>query len=432
MRRAFAGVCLALLFGFSCRADLTLRYTTDITIGSALPAVAATAMKQQMALNVPKERVIRIKGDKTLSDIGKLAAVVDNSGTEITLIDSAAKKYARLSMADFAAALRSNIPTIPAAAQQLMQNMKFDVHTSVTGQVGMVSGIRADEHLTTMTMSMDLPGLPATPAPAMRMEMHAWLASPDDLNRIPALRQYAAYAQRALSMINSADALQEVFSQLPGFGDMMRKAMEELTGNAGNLTVKTVEKVYSPLMARLTQNQADPNSPVIPDSPIIEMRTDLTTISSDAIDDSVFEVPADYELVSVAEIVKALMPAPVSASTATAPVPPSPDLGPDEQVTKVGAGVSPPAVIYKVDPEYSKEASKAKLSGTVTLSVVVDKEGTPRNIQVVEPLGMGLDEKAIEAVRQWKFRPGQKDGQPVNVRAKIQVNFRLVDRPPQQ
>jgi TonB family protein len=159
---------------------------------------------------------------------------------------------------------------------------------------------------------------------------------------------------------------------------------------------------------------------------------DLTTVSSDAIDDSVFDVPADYELVSAAEIVKALMPAPVSAPTASAPLPPHPDLGPDEQVTKLGAGVTPPTVIYKVDPEYSKEASKAKLSGTVTLSVVVDKEGTARNIQVVQSLGMGLDEKAIEAVREWKFRPGQKDGQPVNVRASIQVNFRLVDRPPRQ
>ncbi len=430
-RRVIAYLGLFLLLGFSCRADLTLRYTTEVMIGGTLPAAVATAMKQQMAVNVPKERVIRIKGDKTLSDIGTLTAVIDNSAAEITLIDSAIKKYARLSMADFAAALQSNIPAMPAAAQQLIQNMKFDVHTSVTGQVGMVSGIRADEHLTTMTMSMDLPGLPASPAPTMRMETHTWLASPDDLNRIPALRQYAVYAQRALSMVNSADALKEVFNQVPGFGDIMRKAMEEVTGNAGSLTVKTVEKVYIPLMAQLTQNQADPNSPVIPDSPIIEMRTDLTTISSDAIDDSVFDVPADYEVVSVAEIVKALMPA-TPASTVAAPVPPRPDLGPDEQVNKIGAGVTPPAVIYKVDPKYSKEASAAKLSGAVMLSVVVDKEGTARNIQVVQSLGMGLDEKAIEAVRQWKFRPGQKDGQPVNVRAKIEVNFRLVDRPQQQ
>jgi TonB family protein len=95
-------------------------------------------------------------------------------------------------------------------------------------------------------------------------------------------------------------------------------------------------------------------------------------------------------------------------------------------VFRVGGGVSPPQVISKIDPEYSEEARKAKYSGTVTLSVVVDTDGKARNIKVVKSLGMGLDEKAIEAVEKWKFRPGVKGGQPVNVSATIEVNFRLL------
>ena len=93
---------------------------------------------------------------------------------------------------------------------------------------------------------------------------------------------------------------------------------------------------------------------------------------------------------------------------------------------RVGGGVSAPAVLFKVDPEYSEEARKAKYSGTVTLAVVVDTEGKARDIHVVKSLGMGLDEKAIEAVQKWKFKPGMKGGQPVNVRATIEVNFRLL------
>jgi protein TonB len=93
---------------------------------------------------------------------------------------------------------------------------------------------------------------------------------------------------------------------------------------------------------------------------------------------------------------------------------------------RVGGGVSQPAVIFKVDPEYSEEARKAKYSGTVMLAVVVDIEGHARDIHVVKSLGMGLDEKAIEAVEKWKFKPGMKSGQPVNVRATIEVNFRLL------
>ncbi len=95
-------------------------------------------------------------------------------------------------------------------------------------------------------------------------------------------------------------------------------------------------------------------------------------------------------------------------------------------VFRVGGGVSQPVVIYRVDPEYSEEARKAKYSGTVLLAVVIDTEGHARDIHVLKSLGMGLDEKAMEAVQKWKFKPGMKSGQAVNVRAQIEVNFRLL------
>jgi periplasmic protein TonB len=95
-------------------------------------------------------------------------------------------------------------------------------------------------------------------------------------------------------------------------------------------------------------------------------------------------------------------------------------------VYRVGGGVSQPSVIFKVDPEYSEEARKAKYSGTVMLAVIVDTEGHARDIHVVKSLGMGLDEKAMEAVEKWKFKPGMKGGQAVNVKATIEVNFRLL------
>ncbi len=95
-------------------------------------------------------------------------------------------------------------------------------------------------------------------------------------------------------------------------------------------------------------------------------------------------------------------------------------------VYRVGGGVSQPSVIFKVDPEYAEEARKAKLSGSVMLAVIVDTEGRARDIHVVKALGMGLDEEAIVAVRQWRFRPGMKGAQPVNVRAIVAVNFRIL------
>jgi periplasmic protein TonB len=93
---------------------------------------------------------------------------------------------------------------------------------------------------------------------------------------------------------------------------------------------------------------------------------------------------------------------------------------------KIGGGVSAPSILYKVEPEYSEEARKAKFQGTVLLFVVVDEHGNPRDIKIIRPLGLGLDEKAVEAVEKWKFNPGKKDGKPVAVQAQIEVNFRLL------
>jgi TonB family protein len=93
---------------------------------------------------------------------------------------------------------------------------------------------------------------------------------------------------------------------------------------------------------------------------------------------------------------------------------------------KIGGGVSPPSILFKVEPEYSEEARKAKFQGTVLLFVVVDEKGNPRDIKILRPLGLGLDQKAVEAVEKWKFSPGKKDGKPVAVQAQIEVNFRLL------
>ena len=95
-------------------------------------------------------------------------------------------------------------------------------------------------------------------------------------------------------------------------------------------------------------------------------------------------------------------------------------------VYRIGGGVSAPLPLLKIDPDYSEEARKAKFQGTVVLSIVVDDKGNPRDIKVVRPLGLGLDQKAIEAVEKWRFRPGMKDGRPVAVSATIEVNFRLL------
>jgi TonB family protein len=92
---------------------------------------------------------------------------------------------------------------------------------------------------------------------------------------------------------------------------------------------------------------------------------------------------------------------------------------------RVGGGVSAPKIIYQPDPEYSEEARKAKYQGTCVLWLVVGADGKPREIRVQRTLGLGLDEKAIEAVKTWRFEPALKDGKPVAVQINVEVSFRL-------
>jgi TonB family protein len=117
-----------------------------------------------------------------------------------------------------------------------------------------------------------------------------------------------------------------------------------------------------------------------------------------------------------------------SNGTAAAPAAQTAPLAPG--VYRAGSGVSNPVPTYRPEPKYSEEARKAKWQGAVLLSLVVDATGTPTSIKIVRPLGLGLDEKAIEAVQQWQFKPGMKDGAPVPVQAQIEVTFRLLDDPP--
>ncbi len=92
--------------------------------------------------------------------------------------------------------------------------------------------------------------------------------------------------------------------------------------------------------------------------------------------------------------------------------------------------VQPPQVIAKAEPQYSEEARKAKLEGSVMLSLTVGSDGAAHDVKVVRPLGSGLDEKAVQAVNQWRWRPAMKSGVAVATRATVEVRFQLQDNPP--
>jgi len=102
--------------------------------------------------------------------------------------------------------------------------------------------------------------------------------------------------------------------------------------------------------------------------------------------------------------------------------------GPGSGVGPVHAGtggIHDPIVIHSVEPEFSEEARRAKFSGNVQVYLWIDEQGNPSHVRVIRGVGMGLDEKAVEAVRQYKFKPAMQNGKPVKVDMYIDVNFQI-------
>jgi len=96
-----------------------------------------------------------------------------------------------------------------------------------------------------------------------------------------------------------------------------------------------------------------------------------------------------------------------------------------DRIYKVGGDVTMPHVIYKVDPEYTEDAHDSGIQGTVVLSIVVGTDGLAHDISIVKGLHPGLDRSAIVNLQQWRFTPSTRNGEPVAVRATIEINFRL-------
>ena len=92
---------------------------------------------------------------------------------------------------------------------------------------------------------------------------------------------------------------------------------------------------------------------------------------------------------------------------------------------RIGGGVSAPVILYQPEPEFSEEARKAKVAGNVLVYIQVDTTGRPTHIRILRGIGLGLDEKALEAVRQYKFKPAMENGHPVAVEMNVEVNFQI-------
>ena len=108
--------------------------------------------------------------------------------------------------------------------------------------------------------------------------------------------------------------------------------------------------------------------------------------------------------------------------------PDAPAQEPENDVVRLGPGITVPKLTYKVEPAYSRAGEDAGVQGVVLIEIVIDKAGLPQDITVLSPLGFGMDERAVQSVSQWRFQPATREGKPVKVRAQVEVHFRMLGR----
>jgi hypothetical protein len=279
-------------------ADVTMHSKMDYRLGSYVPAAAAEAMNKQMAEMLANGVTLRIKGKRSLSSTGPLVTIADNEKGTITLIDPKGKRYATATLADYGDTLKAAMPQIPEEAKQMLENIKLDVKTEKTGKTDVIKGIKTEELL--ITLSVEMPG-PMAAAGAMKMEMHMWAATPEELQRVPALQEIAAYMSNQTAGTDTASAMSKMFGQIPGFADKLKGSVEQIVKSSSHAVLRSQMKMMMPGSAKMM-------GAANPDEPFTEMTTDLTELSTDAIPDSVFQVPAGFQAAKIEDLIRLMNP----------------------------------------------------------------------------------------------------------------------------
>jgi hypothetical protein len=291
----FAFLVLAALAP-AMRADTLVRYHTDIQTAPPIPAGVL-----DQAISGLRDTVIRIKGTKAYSSQGHLITITDWMTQELILVDAAHKRFATAPAAQYAEQLRSAIPAMPDQARAALASLKTNFESHSTGQTTTIQGIEAEEREFVVTMDMALPGGPQTSSPFMKMIMHVRTAKPEELERVAALQEFKNYMTSASSAMNPAQMLKQVLSIMPGIGDNLSTMNAEMNGA---LSLRMHAEVFMPILAMLSQQVPGQALPADPNAPLMQMNQELVELSSGPLDDSLFQVPADYQAAPLEEILK--------------------------------------------------------------------------------------------------------------------------------
>jgi TonB family protein len=376
------------------RADVTVRYRSDMT-GASMPS------------GMDLSSSTYIKGNKVRTAASGVTMIIDAVKQEITLIDAAHKTFATVPASQYAKSVAGAVPVAPGAAsdevQAMLAKMKTKVDSKNTGRTDVILGIQAVERETTATIEMPMPG--DMPGMQMRMVIHMWTAKPEELVRVPALRELAAlnaWQQYFMNATGSLEQLGPMASALAPLQDAMR---------TDGVILRTHEEMFMsmPMPGAAAVSEPAPK-------PLMEMGMQLEELSAEPLDDALFRAPGDYAPADFGAMMKGAVQDVVKTATAATekPAAPRPD----------GAKAYVPSLspVKRVDPIYPDTAGGQGVVGDVEMLATIDPQGNVTNVEALTGPQF-MRQPAMDAVKQWKFRPVLRDGQPVIALTRTDVIF---------
>ena len=291
--RTFASIFPLALTLSVAHADVTLRYKMEFKTNSALPA--------QIARVMPQETVLRLKGGKGFSSSMGFNSIIDFTTREITLLDTAGKRYAKMPYDQYGEEVARAMPEMPAEARAAMPSMKTDISPArVTGRTAVIQGVEAEER--EIAVSIEGPAMPNMPAgPMVKMVVQLWSAKPGEVMRVPAIRELTGYSLWSYTTMNPAAFMGKTMKQIPGFADIFEPLMKETMKGATVLRVHM--DMFMPAMAAMMQRMPAAD----PDAPFMQMNQEVAELSAAPVPDSVFQIPEGYQEAPASELIKGLL-----------------------------------------------------------------------------------------------------------------------------
>lgn len=288
-------------------ADVTIRYAYEIKPGPMVPPAVAENMRAQAQTLLPASGIkTQVRGNRAYASMPGMTSISDFDGAIITIIDAKNKKYATAESAEyirsFADVHNSAKKEMSAEAEQKLTQMKTSTSVRKTGQTRIIHGIPATE--TEFTLTIEMPGTPTGP---MRSVFSIWVPAKGEVDRHAALREMLFFMQRAYEGTDPVAAMQKVIGNGSGTLAGMNRLIGELRDSGVVLEMRVAS--YAPGLAAMVSNAGGKDAAFpAADAPLMEVIMRLEELSTAEVPVSAFDIPREYTVVTMSEILRGVLP----------------------------------------------------------------------------------------------------------------------------